>query len=84
MISFRAYVVRYRLKETCRLLGNPGATVSDVAFAVGFNDHPYFARTFKRHFGVCPSSLIGKEDSVPGKSAAEILHLVVRLAPCGQ
>jgi AraC-like DNA-binding protein len=54
-ISFRDYVVRYRLRAACALLKNPGASVTDVAFAVGFNDVSYFSRMFKRHFGLPPS-----------------------------
>ena len=54
-ISFRDYVVRYRLRAACGLLTNPGSSVTDVAFAVGFNDVSYFSRMFKRHFGIPPS-----------------------------
>ena len=54
-LSFRDYVVRYRLRAACSLLRNPGASVTDVAFAVGFNDVSYFSRMFKRHFGAPPS-----------------------------
>ena len=54
-ISFRDYVVRYRLRAACGLLKNPGSSVTDVAFAVGFNDVSYFSRMFKRHFGMPPS-----------------------------
>ena len=54
-LSFRDYIVRYRLRAACTLLKNPGASVTDVAFAVGFNDVSYFSRMFKRHFGVPPS-----------------------------
>lgn len=61
-ISFRDYVVRYRLREACRLMVNPNITVTDVAFAVGFNDVSYFSRMFKRHLGVSPSEKIGEEN----------------------
>jgi AraC-like DNA-binding protein len=54
-LSFRDYIVRYRLRAACALLKNPGASVTEVAFAVGFNDVSYFSRMFKRHFGVPPS-----------------------------
>lgn len=54
-ISFREYVIRYRLREACRLLKNPNASVTDVAFAVGFNDVSYFSKMFKRHLDVSPS-----------------------------
>lgn len=56
-MPFREYVVRVRLKEACRLLENPQASVTDVAFAVGFNDISYFSRMFKRYVGVSPSAL---------------------------
>ena len=49
--------VRVRLREASRLLQNPQASVSEVAYAVGFNDMSYFSRMFKRHFGVAPSSV---------------------------
>jgi len=56
-ISFRDYVVRYRLREAYRMLENPQASVTDVAFAVGFNDVSYFSRMFKKHLHVSPSEL---------------------------
>jgi YesN/AraC family two-component response regulator len=57
-IQFRDYVVRYRLREACRLLDNPNVSISDVAYAVGFNDVSYFSRMFKRYFGVSASTRI--------------------------
>jgi AraC-like DNA-binding protein len=58
-VTFRDYLVNYRLKEACRLLENPTASVTDVAFAVGFNDASYFARMFKQRIGTPPSGLVG-------------------------
>jgi len=58
-ISFRDFVIRYRLREACRLLKNPSASVTDVAFAVGFGDVSYFSKMFKRHLGVSPSDILG-------------------------
>lgn len=55
-ISFRDYVVRYRLRAACALLKNESATVTEVAFSTGFNDVSYFSRMFKRHFGMTPST----------------------------
>ncbi len=59
-LSFRDYVVRYRLREACRLLGNPDNSVTDVAFAAGFSDASYFGRIFKKYFGVSPSEKYGQ------------------------
>jgi AraC-like DNA-binding protein len=54
-ISFRDFVIRYRLREACHLFENPNHSITDVAFAVGFSDASYFGRIFKKHFGVSPS-----------------------------
>jgi AraC-like DNA-binding protein len=54
-ITFRDYVMSYRIGSACRLLRRPSVSVTDVAYAVGFNDASYFARMFKRCMGVLPS-----------------------------
>ena len=59
--SFRDYTVDYRLKEACRLLQDPSVTVTDVTFAVGFQDPSYFTRVFKQRIGSLPSELIGRQ-----------------------
>jgi AraC-like DNA-binding protein len=58
-IGFREYLMRYRMHEACRLLANPRVSVTEVCYAVGFNDHSYFTRMFKRTFGVLPSEVVG-------------------------
>jgi YesN/AraC family two-component response regulator len=63
-LTFRDYLVNFRLKEACRLLENPSVTVADVAFAVGFQDPSYFTRIFKHRVGTAPSLLIGQRASV--------------------
>lgn len=45
----------YILKEALALLGNPEKTVSDVAYAIGFNSVSAFGRFFKKHSYVSPS-----------------------------
>jgi AraC-like DNA-binding protein len=65
-ISFREYLIRYRLREACHLLKNVNASVTDVAFAVGFSDVSHFSKMFKRHFGVSPSDKLqgtGRDES---------------------
>jgi len=62
-VTFRDYLINFRLREAYRLFENPRVTVADVAFAVGFNDPSYFARVFKQRLGAAPSSLIGHAHS---------------------
>jgi len=59
-LTFRDHLIRYRIKEACRLLENPSVCVADVAFAVGFTDPSYFARVFKQRVGRAPSELVGQ------------------------
>ncbi len=49
-----------RLERGAELLGEDAGTISEVAYAVGFNSLSYFSRRFKEHFGVSPSSYQGK------------------------
>ncbi len=54
--SFRTYINRYRLEEAKRLLiENPGMTVLEIAFAVGFNSKSAFNSVFSRETGVSPT-----------------------------
>jgi YesN/AraC family two-component response regulator len=54
-ITFQEYLLRFRIREACRLLRNPNAQVADVAHVVGFNDSSYFCKIFKRYMNVSPS-----------------------------
>ncbi|WP_082326434.1 hybrid sensor histidine kinase/response regulator transcription factor [Sunxiuqinia dokdonensis] len=44
-----------RMKKAGSLLCDTNQTVSEVAFAIGFNDPNYFSKQFKKHFGENPS-----------------------------
>ena len=54
-MTFKDYLMRFRVAESCRLLKQPHASVTDVACATGFNDCSYFARIFRRYVGMVPS-----------------------------
>ena len=68
-ITFQDYVVRYRILESCRLLKNPNTNVTDVAYAIGFNDASYFSRTFRRYIGTSPSNYCAELDDRPEDTA---------------
>lgn len=57
--SFEQYVIQRRLllaKQS--LVSGANTSVSDAAFAAGFNDLSHFTRRFSANFGIKPSSLI--------------------------
>lgn len=50
-----AFVTEKRLERACALLIDREQTITDIAFHVGFNDSAFFARCFRRQYGVTPS-----------------------------
>lgn len=54
-LTFQEYVLRYRVREACRLLQNPAAEISEVAHLAGFNDPSYFGKVFRRYLACSPS-----------------------------
>ena len=47
------YIISKRITEAKKLLSN-GKSVTETAFASGFNDYANFIRTFKKTVGVPP------------------------------
>lgn len=54
-VTFCRYLLHYRIVKACELLAGTPAPVKQVCFAVGFNDHSYFSRMFRRFVGVRPT-----------------------------
>lgn len=45
-----------RLRKAARLILSKVDSVSQIALLVGFNDYSHFSKSFKKHFGVSPTS----------------------------
>jgi AraC-like DNA-binding protein len=54
-ITFREYLLRYRIVAACERLQEGSLPVTEIAYAVGFHDGSYFARMFRRYTGLLPS-----------------------------
>jgi AraC-like DNA-binding protein len=54
-LTFREYLLRYRIVAACERLRRANTPVTEIAFAVGFHDGSYFARMFRRYTGMLPS-----------------------------
>ena len=59
-MSPKEFIRNIRFKYACRLLLEKTATVSEVAFMVGFTDAKYFSISFKKEFGMTPSQYIAE------------------------
>lgn len=53
--NFTAYLTNLRMNEAKKLLQNKEANIKDVSSKVGYSDSKYFAKVFKRMFGMLPS-----------------------------
>ena len=54
-INFVEYVAHTRFKTACELLRNPKLSISEIAFAAGFQSLSQFNRVFKRFSGKSPT-----------------------------
>lgn len=54
-------IKRMRLEEALRLFEQGEDSITQVAYAVGYNSLSYFSRAFKEHFGANPSEFIVKK-----------------------
>jgi AraC-like DNA-binding protein len=80
-ITFQEFVIRYRIDKALKLLRNPHASVSEVAFAVGFEEPSYFSKIFRRHAGLSPSEY--RTVSRAPYRPAQDFHTVPQSSPNG-
>lgn len=52
--SLRAYCNDLKLEDAKKLLSHTDASVTNIAFDVGFNDTSYFISLFKKKYGISP------------------------------
>jgi AraC-like DNA-binding protein len=56
--SITSYILRRRLEECAKQIANPlwyGHTITQIAFASGFNSAAHFTRAFREHYGTTPT-----------------------------
>lgn len=56
-MSLSLYMRQLRLNRAMDLLRSNAATVSEIAFQVGFGSVPYFSKCFREQFGMLPSHI---------------------------
>ncbi len=66
-MTFRDYLINYRIRKAQHLLRNPNVSVRDIAYTVGFRDPSYFTRMFRRVVGASPSQYHKRHRNPLGK-----------------
>jgi len=56
-LSLWDYLSRLRISLAAKLLRTTGDSIQDIAHRIGFQDHAYFCRVFKKIYGVPPGQL---------------------------
>lgn len=62
--SASQFIRTFRLQRAMELLKKKHASISEIAYKVGFSSAPYFNRCFLQHYGCTPSSVIERPESV--------------------
>jgi AraC family transcriptional regulator of adaptative response / methylphosphotriester-DNA alkyltransferase methyltransferase len=70
--TFREHLTRVRMERAAELLARRGLTVREVAHRVGYRQPAQFAKAFRRHQGLAPSTFraggdADDEDRRPGE-----------------
>lgn len=62
------FIRDYRLKRAADMIRQKADTITQIGYAVGFNDQSYFTKCFKKQFGVTPSEFASKpEQNISGQ-----------------
>lgn len=51
----KEFIRTIKMKNAATLLREPGASVAQVSYEIGYNDPDYFSKSFKNYFGETPS-----------------------------
>jgi AraC family transcriptional regulator, regulatory protein of adaptative response / methylphosphotriester-DNA alkyltransferase methyltransferase len=54
--TFRDHLTAVRMRRAAQMLTHRGLTVREVAYSVGYRQPAQFAKAFRRHHGVSPST----------------------------
>ncbi len=66
-ISTGEFIRNLRLEQAARLISEGEINITQVAFAVGFNNQTHFSTVFKKHYGMTPTEYSERARKHPAK-----------------
>ncbi len=71
-ISIRAFIRERRLRRAAELIASTDERISQIGYAVGFNDPSNFNHAFKKSFGISPKQfrILARDEATPPRDAA--------------
>jgi AraC-like DNA-binding protein len=72
-----AYLNSHRLKIACSFLASTPKKINDIAYEVGITNANYFARVFKKRFGMTP--LEYRRSELRGQNHPKVQHINVNI-----
>jgi AraC family transcriptional regulator, regulatory protein of adaptative response / methylphosphotriester-DNA alkyltransferase methyltransferase len=66
--TFRDHLTRVRMQRAAEMLATRSMTVREVAHRVGYRQPAQFAKAFRRHHGVSPSSYRQRRRLIDGQA----------------
>ena len=70
--TFREHLTAVRMERAAELLSSRGLTVREVAHRVGYRQPAQFAKAFRRHHGVSPSSYRQRRRLIEGQAPIRV------------
>ena len=60
-MSPNEFIRNIRINEAAKLMNHKNVNISEIATKVGFNDHSYFTRSFKKKFNKTPKQFVSEK-----------------------
>lgn len=60
-MSPNEFIRNIRINEAAKLMNHKSVNISEIAAKVGFNDHSYFTRSFKKKFNKTPKQFVSEQ-----------------------
>ena len=58
------FIKDIKMKHACQMLKNKRMSIAEVVVALGYNDHKYFAASFREVYGMTPSEYQKKAEEI--------------------